>query len=449
MSIYKEYLTGEARDIAIQEATLENEFIKLDTMFEMTVLQLDQMYRDAELKVLTESGTYGDLMYLYEQADAEVKPQQGNILQKIVDAVMSILNSIGNTIKGIFSTGNPEDEVELPQETVKCAKESLNLFGKIKQGVEKIKSGHIMDGLKDLGKVAIPALAIGAAVGGTIAVVRMKKRDADAFAQKLGEMKDYFTNSIAKIKQFFSGIFNKVSGVFNKNKPKQLPDNGGNNNANNNTNTNTKESEDEGLFKKVIDKLREYAGGIKKIIDSISTSVKKAFPNAKKKADDLINKGKKVVNDVNEVKDTAENMVGDAKNVVNGGNQFETVSAGMGRTWKVDKSTGKIRLVDRKGRDVKIGKKTRIPDNVVDIANKIKNGGQQTNESFIDELNANTDGKYIVEMAEDTIDVRELVEVKMESTSIFGYDIANELVFQESDAFDAELSELVELFDSL
>lgn len=439
MSIYKEYLSGEARDIAIQEATLENELMKLDTMYEMSVLQLEQMYRDAELKVLAESGTYEDLMFLYEQADAEVKPQQGNIFQKIIDAIMGILGSIGNAIKNIFSIGSPEDEVEVPKDTVETAKKSLGMFGNIKQGIERVKNKDYLGGLQILKAIALPALAVGAVAGGTVVMVKMKKGEADALVKKLGEMKDYFTDAIAKIKQ-------AVSNFFNKNKPATTDANGNATNANEGT------KNDEGILKGVFDKLRGFASNIKKIIDSFFTYIKKAFPGAKKKIDNLADQGKQVINNVKDIKNTAENMVGDAKDAVKG-DQYETVKGNFGLKWKIDKTTGKIRLVDKKGKDKKIDANTKIPPNVVGISNKIKNqnagnaGGNTTNESSLIEEFQNEN--YIIEMTEDSIEVSELTEIALESTSIFGYDITNEILLQESDAFDEDLSDLVDLFSDL
>lgn len=469
MSIYKQYLSGEARDLAIEEATLENELMKLDTMYEMTVLQLEQMYRDAELKVLTESGTYDDLMYLYEQADAEVKPQQGNIFQKIIDAIMGILNSIGNAIKGIFSKGNPEDEVEVPKETVEAAKKSLGMFGNIKQGVERIKNKDFGGGLQILKAIALPTLAVGAVAGGTAVAVKMKKGELEGLAKKLGEMKNYFTDAIAKIKGFIGGIFNKNKGDKAE---------GGQEQKNN----------DEGIFKGVFDKLRGFASSIKKIIDSIFASVKKALPGAKgedvtftddteggeknnniakdpkkvkqakkgKKGekepgllDKAVNKGVEVVQDVAKIKDTAENIVSDAKDAIKG-DQFATFKTASKKVWKVDKETGKVRLFDKKGKQIDY-RPGAEPQKVKELVEQIKSSKQgTTNESSFDiDYSMFSDDDYLVESDDKYVIIRELEEVNMESTSIFGYDISNELLLQESDAFDDELSELIDLFGNL
>ena len=59
-NVYNGYLTGIERDMAIEEAQMENAISRLDTMWEMVNLEYEQNIRDAELKVFSESGTYDD-----------------------------------------------------------------------------------------------------------------------------------------------------------------------------------------------------------------------------------------------------------------------------------------------------------------------------------------------------------------------------------------------------
>ena len=86
MNVFEHYLEGAEREAYIEEFTFENNMARLDTLYEMTNLQLSQMYRDAELKVLTECGTYDDFQYLIEEADKEVAPQKMGILESILNA---------------------------------------------------------------------------------------------------------------------------------------------------------------------------------------------------------------------------------------------------------------------------------------------------------------------------------------------------------------------------
>ena len=445
MAIYKEYLTGEDRDIFIEEATLENELDKLDTMYEMTLLQLGQMYKDAELKVLTESGTYDDLMYLYQEADAEVQTQQKNIFQKILDAIISIFNSIGKAIKGLFSGGNPEEEVEVPKESVESANKAVGMFGNIKQGIERVKSGDLAGSFQILKAIAIPTLAVGAAVGGTVAVVKMKKGQLQGLAKKLQEIKDWITNGIAAIKQKIPFLQSKDKGGNTSNND--------NNDTNNKDNNNNKDGENkEGLLKPIFDKLRAFAGWIKNIVNSLVSKIGPAGKGVKDKIDKTIEKGKQVVDDVKQVKDQAENVVSDAKDAVTG-NEYEEVKK-FGKVYKINKNNGKIRIFNKKGKEIPSRQSGSIPKEIQDIANKIKSSlqddGNQTNEStLINDLREILGDSYLVESAGDSFDITELEDVKLESKYIFGYDITNEEVFEESDAFDDELRELTELFETI
>ena len=94
MAIYKDYLVGDERQEAIEEAAIFNEIDNLFDAFEMTSIRLNQMYRNAEMKVFSESGTYDDLTYLIQEADGEVAEQRDGILQKIINGIKSILSKI-------------------------------------------------------------------------------------------------------------------------------------------------------------------------------------------------------------------------------------------------------------------------------------------------------------------------------------------------------------------
>ena len=101
MSIYNDYLTGIEREYEIESFSLENEFNKYNTLFEMTDLQLTQMYNDAETKVFSEGGTYDDLTFLYTEADAEVSGKRQSILSSIFSAITKFFTAIGEKIKKI------------------------------------------------------------------------------------------------------------------------------------------------------------------------------------------------------------------------------------------------------------------------------------------------------------------------------------------------------------
>ncbi|MBQ5524446.1 MAG: hypothetical protein IIT93_02880, partial [Paludibacteraceae bacterium] len=59
-----ETLTGFEREIAIESAKMDISMQKLDALYEAVDANLQANYKEAELKVYTESGTYDDLAML-------------------------------------------------------------------------------------------------------------------------------------------------------------------------------------------------------------------------------------------------------------------------------------------------------------------------------------------------------------------------------------------------
>ena len=81
--IFKSYLSEDERAVAIEESTYEIQMAKLNAMYEMVDKNLELNMLEAEAKVLTESGTYDDLDYLYEEANAEAVEKKKGIIGKI------------------------------------------------------------------------------------------------------------------------------------------------------------------------------------------------------------------------------------------------------------------------------------------------------------------------------------------------------------------------------
>ena len=170
MGIYNGYLTGEERDLVIENVTFENTFDRLNTLFEMTEIQLNQMYKDAEVKVFTEGGTYDDLVYLYEEADQQVAGQQQSILQKIIETIKQLFTSIGEKIKNIFSktSTSPDADVTVPVETAEHVNAIQRAWNNMQAGVAKLRAKDFKGAWDSLKGIVIPAVGIGA-VGGAIA----------------------------------------------------------------------------------------------------------------------------------------------------------------------------------------------------------------------------------------------------------------------------------------
>lgn len=124
-NIFKGYLTVEERVSLAEDMRIENEFERLWTMYEMVDLKLQQMFRDAELKVLTESGTYDDLQFLYEEAQEEANEQKEGILSKIWAFIKGIFKGISDSWNKSFSKvkGKENEDVEADSGLVKVVNE--------------------------------------------------------------------------------------------------------------------------------------------------------------------------------------------------------------------------------------------------------------------------------------------------------------------------------------
>lgn len=194
MAIYKDYLVGEEREFAIEEATILNEIDRLNVMFEMSNLRLEQMYRDAELKVFSESGSNDDLAFLIQEADKEATEQREGILTKIVNAIKSLFNKIKTALFGNKGKGNPNDKINIDEGY-------LTLADKIGAKWNEVKGSNV-------GKLAIAASAIAAIIGGIIAVGKVVTKNRSEVEQKqsiIESVVSWVNEKTDQIQSFFGG----------------------------------------------------------------------------------------------------------------------------------------------------------------------------------------------------------------------------------------------------
>ena len=208
MSIYNEYLTGIDREIAIEEAAFELEFSKLFTMLEMCDIKLEQMEKDAELKVLTECGTYDDLAYLIEEANNEVAPERKGIITRIVEAILSIFKAIGDGFKKIFNIGNANQEVEAPADTVEKSNMIIKCINGIDSGMTKLSNGERLEGVKEILKsITIPSIVVAGGTAGIVGAVKVfKKIELDNIMKKVHSAQ-------SKLEARFEGLKGKLSSL--------------------------------------------------------------------------------------------------------------------------------------------------------------------------------------------------------------------------------------------
>ena len=177
--IYMEYLEGEDRDYYIEQSKNLNDMNKGFALLEMVHMQYEQMCKDAELKVLTEGGTYDDLEYLYSEAEAANQEQQDGVLKQIWSAIVNFFKGIWNFLFGKGKDVPDDAELEVP--------------GGIKAVAENIKD--MLQNQPTLKKVAEAVLGGSiTAIGLQTVYVKVTKKDCDTWLQTI-------TNAIATAKE--------------------------------------------------------------------------------------------------------------------------------------------------------------------------------------------------------------------------------------------------------
>lgn len=193
--IFNDYLVGSEREDAITEAYFNNLFAKLDTMYEMISMQYDQMVRDAEYKVFSESGTYDDLSFYMQEAGDETGEDKRNILQKIADGISALIKKIVDGIKGLFGKGNPDDDVEIDTGVTAAANA---IKAKANELNAAFRESNILKAITTLGGIAIA----GFAVKKTGVVEKVKRKALESDCEFLHKIIDGIDNLVNKVKSF-------------------------------------------------------------------------------------------------------------------------------------------------------------------------------------------------------------------------------------------------------
>lgn len=343
MNVFEHYLEGAEREAYIEEFTFENNMARLDTLYEMTNLQLSQMYRDAELKVLTECGTYDDFQYLIEEADKEAGEKKQGIIASIFTAIGELLKKIGNAITGLFNKKNdiPDNAtIEIPDPVYVVSKEVEKLTSSVSDGVSALAKGDTATAVKVLGAISIPVLTI----GGGVAYKKISKNEAFNILGSLKKARDTVTNGI-----------NSVIGFFKKD----------NNQGDNNQNTQDAKKQDEG---------KEASGPIKKFTTLVNELIKH-FQEAINK---VTGKGN---NDSQEGNEEDQNKAGaKPEGKSTSGEGVNKMMTDGDWTFYIDTKTGEVTRSKKGSSDTPVAvTQNEIPQQVLDASNAIKNKAKNTN----------------------------------------------------------------------
>ena len=447
--IFKSYLSEEERAIAIEESKYEIQMAKLNAMYEMVDKNLELNMLEAEAKVLTESGTYDDLDYLYEEANKEAAEKKEGIISKIIGAVKQIWQAITNTITNFFSKNKDvKDEAEVDENDEKRMNALNAVWGKIKQLLNFVRNngGKIAIGVAALGGVILAGFELfgkegkkikkpSSVVKGWIQSIKSKSGEvtsALSSASGDGEEQKKALNILStvgnKLKSWISSLTSALSNGFSSAK-EAISD------------------KIEGRKHAKAVKEREKNGGVKDAFghEAQAEQKKKDLDNGKYPGDkglsdkregsprdlaqDLVQadrsgKEKGTYKDLNEEKDAQDksDKVSEDRRAKYGKKETKTEEPEVNKNNETAEKTeeNQSQVANDSGKNKNNKKKKR---------RKSKNKQSVSQESFEEEIDD---------------------ETVLESTdTIFGYDLSNEIEIQENEVYESVMEEIDDLLGDL
>ena len=443
LDIFKSYLSEDERAVAIEESTYEIQMAKLNAMYEMVDKNLELNMLEAEAKVLTESGTYDDLDYLYEEANAEAVEKKKGIIGKIVGVVKSIWQAITNAITNFLSkSGNVEDEVEVDENDEKRMNALNAVWGKIKQVLNFVRNNGgkiaigitlagtaILGGLELFGKKGGKVKKPSSVVKGWIQNIKSKAGEVNSALSSAGGDGDEKKKALEilsevgkKLKSWIDSLTSKLGNVVSSAK-EAITDKEGRAHA-----------------KAVKD--REKNGGVKDAFghEAQAEQKKKDLDNGKYPGDKGLSNKREV-----SPKDLAQDLVmadrsgkekgryKDAKEVMDAQDKADKVSED--RRAKYGKKETKTEEPEVNKKDKKAQEKAdkkQAKEHAKDVKKREKNGGKK--HSWLSESSEEgTEGETVLESTD----------------TIFGYDLSNEIEIQENEVYESVMEEIDDLLGDL
>lgn len=171
-----ETLTGLEREFVIESAKLDISMDKLNVLYEAVCSTLNANYREAELKVYSENGTYEDLAMLYTEAEKEAAGKQRSLLGSMLKIIGDLCDKIKNFIVNIFTkkVQKSPDELEVNEEEYNTLKSTQSFGDMVKGGLANIKNTSkktletLRDNIKEH-KIFAAVAGIGVAAAGAAA----------------------------------------------------------------------------------------------------------------------------------------------------------------------------------------------------------------------------------------------------------------------------------------
>ena len=456
--IFKSYLSEEERAIAIEESKYEIQMAKLNAMYEMVDKNLELNMLEAEAKVLTESGTYDDLDYLYEEANKEAAEKKEGIISKIIGVVKQIWQAITNTITNFFSKNKVgEGEAEVDENDEKRVNALNGVWGKIKLVLNFVRNNGA--------KIAMGVAAIGTLILGGLELFGKKgkkvKRPSSvvkgwiqSIKSKAGEVNSALKSAIAgdedhkkaleilstvgeKLKDWVTSLTSALGSVMVLNKVISPKEGKENDNADkkegkeNDNADNGEVSDQSGNDANDAQTEKEEADRAKKN-DKIDKKVGKEHAKAVKQREKNGGVGDPFGNDARDAqreKEEADRAKKNAKIDKKADKAIEKMKKSEGEQANVDENETADKIKEKHSWLADDGEENKNNKKKKKKQRRFRNKQSVSQESFEEEIDD---------------------ETVLESTdTIFGYDLSNEIEIQENEAYESVMEEIDDLLGDL
>ena len=221
---YGYHLNDTDRELEIMATEYDLTMMRLNTLLETVDSTLKVNYAAAELKVLTESGTYSDLAVLYKEAANDANKTKAGIFQRIAQAISKMIEKLNNFIKTKILKQVEEqpqefldEQIEVPKGFAKFMQTLQDIANGIKNNIAKITSGAVSgymlidNALR--GKLSdVLAKDVFDKGSGVVKVARSKAAEwLDILVKKILPI-------LAPIGAVAAGFWSKIAGMFHKGK---------------------------------------------------------------------------------------------------------------------------------------------------------------------------------------------------------------------------------------
>lgn len=213
MRMYEDYLDEVDRATAIQEAKNELEMTRFDFMLEMVERKYEVNCKNAELKVLTEGGTYDDLEFLYEEAKKEKDGEKQGIITTIINAIISVINSITTAISNFFNgkkkaKNDPNKIIKVPKEEADESSFICSKFNSMKSTISDMSTTKKVLALGGMATALAGTYVVGKKTkNGVKQYKEMKQKEVDEQISTLNAALGFFKDKLASIPNSVRSLF--------------------------------------------------------------------------------------------------------------------------------------------------------------------------------------------------------------------------------------------------